>query len=173
MRNWTRVSPMTSHQRRCLPALVMASLAVAELGIRLLTHDGTRWLTAFAELSFAALLSVLIRTTRAGLYADRERLRIRSLRGTRTVRLIDISSFTSTPGHGDDHDPLRSDILHIVLKSGETIQTPLRVRNPLEGGRLTGPVYERDDYLRIKHHLGALVHDRALDDAVPRRRGQR
>lgn len=164
---------MTPHQSRYLPSLIVTSLAVSGLGISLLTYDGPRWPAALAEIPFLILLSMLIRIMRAGVYADRERLRIRSLWHTRTVELIDISSFTSTPRHGDDHDPLRSDGLHVVLKSGETIRTPLRIRNPLEGSRLNGAVYERDDYLRIKHHLGALVHNRALTDAVPRRRGSR
>jgi hypothetical protein len=161
---------MTSHQGRYVPTLVLLSLVACLLGISLLTYTGPLWPEVLAELVFVAVVGILFRSVRAGVYADRERLRIRSLWRTRTVELTEISSITSTPRHGDDHDPLRSDVLQIVLKDGETIRTPLRIRNPLEGTRLSGAVYERDEYLRIKSHLGALVHNRALDDAVPRRR---
>lgn len=170
MRGWSRISPMTSHQGRYLPALIAISLAACLLGISLLTCSGPLWPEALAELVFVAVVGLLFRSVRAGVYADRERLRIRSLWGTRTVGLTEISSITSAPRHGDDHDPLRSDVLQIVLKDGEIIRTPLRIRNPLEGTRLSGAVYERDEYLRIKNHLGALVHNRAFDDAVPQRR---
>ncbi len=65
---------------------------------------------------------------------------------------------------------MRSDVLHIVPRSDETIRTPLRIRNPAESDHVIGAVYDRDEYLRIKNHLGALVQNRRLDDAVPRRR---
>lgn len=167
VRGWTRVSPMSKHQSRWTPTLIMTFLLAVWFGIIVVAYGGPVW-QVFGELIFLVPFAFVLRSMWAGVYADKERLRVRLVRHTRTVPLTEVSSITSVPRHGDPQDPMRSDILCIVLRDGETIRTSVRIRNPGESDKLSGPVYDRDEYLRIKDHLSALVHNRMLDEAVPR-----
>lgn len=146
-----------------MPSAIVVSILGAGSGIAFVAHPLPLWEWA-VELLFIVAFVLMVRAMRAGVYADRERVRVRSLWRTRTVLLTDISSITSAPRRGDLSELSRSDVLHVVLHSGETIRTPLRIRNPSENDKAGGAVYERDEYIRIKHHLGALVHNRMLDD---------
>ncbi|MEZ0070654.1 hypothetical protein ABIA32_006707 [Streptacidiphilus sp. MAP12-20] len=162
MLGWERITPASRYQVRLMPTLAVTALGAGLLS-PVMVGSQLLWLPA-VEPVFLVPFFVALRFYRTGLYADRDRVRIRSPWRTRTVAMADIAEITSAPRRGDLHDPMRSDAFRIVLRTGETLRTPVRVHNPAEGERLIAAAYERDDFRRFGDHLRALVHNHGLDD---------
>lgn len=158
--HWERVSPACEQQQYYLVTVAVAVLAT---GLILLTQlqDPTQpwWYPAAPAAPFAVAGLLALRTYRAGLYTARGRIRVRTVLRTRTFRWAEVAAVSTAPRRrGDPHDPWRSDAIHLDLHDGRRVVSTVRVRNPAEGRKPSGPAYEREDVVRFT----AILHDRLL-----------
>ena len=99
-------------------------------------------------------LTMVVRAARTGLYDTGPGLRIRSIRGTRTVPWSDIANVHIGPSMWG-RQPIGRDAIWLTLVSGERVETPVQreMTMPIGMRRSAGQVYDELSFTAINDYL--------------------